>query len=213
MTRVLCLFRDLLMYTVLVLGGFTLVILAGVRMTDISLFVTYGNVMSMFCVIFPAILVSNAWLTANLAMSFGARRGDCFWSLELVGFLLTVFFAADNLLLTNLSDSPEVAQIGLETVPVLVIPAFALVQTILFMMQIPKGRIARNVVWGVSWCLGWAIGMAIEAVYLLEAVPPFFYPVALTTPLWAILCLIFAVPGIVFAVLAWRNMKKVVVQL
>ena len=55
--------------------------------------------------------------------------------------------------------------------------------------------------------------MAIEAVYLLEAVPPFFYPVALTTPLWAIICLIFAVPGIVFAVLAWRNMKKVVVQL
>ena len=83
----------------------------------------------------------------------------------------------------------------------------------LFMMQIPKGRIARNVIWGVSWCLGWAIGMAIEAVYLLEAVPPFFYPVALTTPFWAILCLIFAVPGVVFAVLAWQNMKKVVVQL
>ena len=106
MTRVLCLFRDLLMYTVLVLGGFSLVILAGVRMTDITLFSTYGNVMSMFCVIFPAILVSNAWPTANLAMSFGARRGDCFWSLELVGFLLTVFFSAYNLLLTNLSDSP-----------------------------------------------------------------------------------------------------------
>lgn len=213
MTRVLCLFRDLLMYTVLVLGGFSLVILAGVRMTDITLFSTYGNVMSMFCVIFPAILVSNAWPTANLAMSFGARRGDCFWSLELVGFLLTVFFVAVDLLLTNLADSSEVARIGLETVPVLAIPALSLVQAVLFMIQIPKGRVARNVIWGVSWCMGWALGIVIESVYLFEGFPTFFLPVTLTTPLWAIICLIFAVPGIVFAVLAWRNMKKVVVQL
>ena len=213
MTRVLCLFRDLLMYTVLVLGGFTLVILAGVRMTDISLFVTYGNVMAVFCVIFPAMLISNAWSTANLAMSFGARRGDCFWSLELVGFLLTVFFVAVDLLLTNLADSSEVARIGLETVPVLAIPALSLVQAVLFMIQIPKGRVARNVIWGVSWCMGWALGIVIESVYLFECFPTFFLPVTLTTPLCAIFCLIFAVPGIVFAVLAWRNMKKVVVQL
>lgn len=213
MTRVLCLFRDLLMYTVLVLGGFTLVILAGVRMTDISLFVTYGNVMAVFCVIFPAMLISNAWSTANLAMSFGARRDDCFWSLELVGFLLTVFFVAVDLLLTNLADSSEVARIGLETVPVLAIPSLSLVQAVLFMIQIPKGRVARNVIWGVSWCMGWALGIVIESVYLFEGFPTFFLPVTLTTPLWAIICLIFAVPGIVFAMLAWRNMKKVVVQL
>ena len=213
MTRVLCLFRDLLLYTVLILGGFTLVIIAGVRMTNITLFITYGNVMSVFCVIFPAMLISNAWSTTNLAMSFGARRGDCFWSLELIGVLFTAFFVAVDLLLTNLADSSEVAKIGLETVPVLAIPALALVQTMLFMIQIPKGRTARNVIWGVSWCLGWAIGVAIEAVCLFEEFPPFFRPVALTTPLWAILCLVFAVPGVVFAVLAWRNMKKVVVQL
>lgn len=213
MTRVLCLFRDLILYTVLILGGFTLVILAGIRMTDISLFITYGNVMSVFCVVFPAVLISNAWPTVNLAMSFGARRGDCFWSLELVGFLLTAFFVADNLLLTNLSDSPEVARIGLETVPVLAIPAFALVQAMLFMIRIPKGRVTRNVIWGVSWFMGWALGVAIESVCLFEEFPPFFRPVALTTPLWAILCLVFAVPGVVLAVLAWRNMKKMVVQL
>lgn len=213
MTRVLCLFRDLLLYTVLILGGFTLVIIAGVRMTNITLFITYGNVMSVFCVIFPAMLISNAWSTTNLAMSFGARRGDCFWSLELMGVLFTAFFVAVDLLLTNLADSSEVAKIGLETVPVLAIPALALVQTMLFMIQIPKGRTMRNVIWGVSWCLGWAIGVAIEAVCLFEEFPPFFRPVALTTPLWAILCLVFAVPGIVFGVLAWRNMKKAVVQL
>ena len=188
-------------------------ILAGVRTTDISLFVTYGNVMSVFCVIFPAMLISNSWSTANLAMSFGARRGDCFWSLELVGFMLTAFFVVVDLLLTNLADSSEVAKIGLETVPVLAIPALALVQVILFMMQIPKSRAVRNVIWGISWCMGWGLGIVIESVYLFEGFPSFFLPVALTTPLWAIICLIFAVPGIVFAVLAWRNMKKVVVQL
>ena len=40
MTRVLCLFRNLLLYTVVVLAAFLAVILAGIRLTDFSLFET-----------------------------------------------------------------------------------------------------------------------------------------------------------------------------
>lgn len=212
MTRVLRLYRELIFYTVVVLGGFTALLLAGIRLTDISLFETYGNVMSMFCVIFPALMISNSWATANLAMSFGARRASCFWSLEVVGLLLVAFFVGITVLLTNLAASPEVAPVRLYTIPVLVIPSISQVQVVLFIMQMSKGRL-RNVIWGVTWCAGWFLGMGIELVCLFDDVPAFFSPVALTTPFWAIVCLVFAVPGIVFGVLARRGMERAVVQL
>lgn len=213
MTRVLRLYRELIFYTIVVLGGFTALILAGVRLTDISLFATYGNVMTMFCVIFPGLMISTSgWATANLAMSFGARRASCFWSLEAVGLLFVAFFVGITILLTNLAASPEITPVKAHMIPVLVIPSISLVQVMLFMMQMSKGML-RNVIWGVSWCAGWFLGMGIELVCLFDDIPAFFWPVALTKPFWAVVCLIFAVPGIVFGVLARRGMERAVVQL
>lgn len=212
MTRVLRLYRELIFYTVAVLGGFTALILAGIRLTDISLFETYGNVMTMFCVIFPGLMISNSWATANLAMSFGARRSACFWSLELISILLTLLFLAATFVLSNLADSPEVAHIDLQTMPVLAVVSLALVQMLLFASQRPKGM-PRNILWSGAWCVGWLLGMAVELVYLFEDAPAILRPVALTNPFWLTVCGVFAVVGILFGVRAWFGMKKAVVQL
>lgn len=212
MTRVLRLYRELIFYTVAVLGGFTALLLAGIRLTDISLFETYGNVMTMFCVIFPALMISNSWATANLAMSFGARRGACFWSLELVSVLLTLLFLAMTFALSNLADSPEVAHIGLQTMPVLAVVSLALVQVLLFASQRPKGM-PRNILWGGAWCVGWLLGMTVELVYLFDDAPAILRPVALSSPFWLAVCGVFAVVGLLFGVRAWFGMKKAVVQL
>ena len=212
MTRVLCLFRNLLLYTVVVLAAFLAVILAGIRLTDFSLFETYANIMPLFCVVFPGLLLGNSWANANLAMSFGARRGACFWSLEIVSTLITLFFLAMSFALSNLANSPEVTRIELQAVPVLAVGALALVQVMLFASQLPKG-LTRNLLWGGSWCVGWILGMAVEVVYLFEDAPSILRPVSLTSPLWLAVSVCFAVVGLVFGVLARRGMEKAVVQL
>lgn len=212
MARVLCLFRSLFLYTAAVLAALLVVLLAGIRLTDFSLFRTYANIMPLFCVIFPGLLMGNTWINANLAMSFGARRSACFWSLELISILLTLLFLAATFVLSNLADSPEVAHIDLQTMPVLAVVSLALVQVLLFASQRPKGM-PRNILWSGAWCVGWLLGMAVELVYLFEDAPAILRPVALTNPFWLTVCGVFAVVGILFGVRAWFGMKKAVVQL
>ena len=212
MARVLWLFRSLVLYTVVVLAALLVVLLAGIRLTDFSLFRTYANIMPLCCVIFPGLLMGNTWINANLAMSFGARRGACFWSLELVSVLLTILFLAMTFALSNLADSPEVAHIGLQTMPVLAVVSLALVQVLLFASQRPKGM-PRNILWGGAWCVGWLLGMTVELVYLFDDAPAILRPVALSSPFWLAVCGVFAVVGTLFGVRAWFGMKKAVVQL
>lgn len=77
MRKMLLLYRRFFRDTLLTMAGYVVILVAGVWLTDISLFESYVLATPLLAMVLPAVFANNA--LTNLALSFGASRRLCYW--------------------------------------------------------------------------------------------------------------------------------------
>ena len=77
MLKMLLLYRRFFRDTLLTMAGYVVILVAGVWLTDISLFESYVLATPLLAMVLPAVFANNA--LTNLALSFGASRRLCYW--------------------------------------------------------------------------------------------------------------------------------------
>ena len=215
MLKMLVLYSQALLGSLLTMVVYILVLVAGVRLTDIGLFETYIYATPILALALPSMFGGGT--VTNLALGFGASRRLCYWSLQLASLLMIGICLAVSWLTFYLSAGWMVHRASVSwtwggTALLLCACEFALQPSILTCTMEKGWR--RSLTVFAGWGPSFLLVMAVEVCLLLDGEPLFdvLRPLNILNPIWMTVGGIFLAGVLVLAIIARVRFNKLVVR-
>ena len=216
MLKMLLLYRRFFRDTLLTMAGYVVILVAGVWLTDISLFESYVLATPLLAMVLPAVFANNA--LTNLALSFGASRRLCYWGRQAGSVLVAACCMAMTWLTYRLAEGgmaePLPAGVWSRDMVALLFAVCLFVLQSSTLSQTMENGWRRTAVLVGAWVLGSAFIVVVQAFLLIDDlsnVP--LWPVSLRQPLWLAVGIGFLAAALVLGVLARLRYTKLVVKL
>ena len=216
MLKMLVLYRRLLLGALGAMAVYVAIVVAGVWLTDLSLFETYVFATPLVSMALPAMFGGGTM--TNLALGFGAPRRICFWGWQLAALLISVLCLAMTWLTFTLADGKMVERESITwdwgSMALLFAGCvFALQGSILSHTREKGWR--RSLTLTAAWILSFAFLMVVQVSFLLDDEPLFdvLRPVGIANPVWLAAGGGFLAAALVLGVIARIRFAKLVVSL
>ena len=185
MLKMLLLYRRFFRDTLLTMAGYVVILVAGVWLTDISLFESYVLATPLLAMVLPAVFANNA--LTNLALSFGASRRLCYWGRQAGSVLVAACCMAMTWLTYRLAEGGirAISELWSRDMVALLFAVCLFVLQSSTLSQTMENGWRRTAVLVGAWALGFAYIVVVQAFLIIDDlsnVP--LWPVSLRQPLW-----------------------------